>query len=226
MAKSNAAAGQPLATAVTVGPPDGSMNKRTASTKNYIITLVIISVVVVGVGTVVAKTMITSAVVNQHVLKAKTGEAKDQQTKIDALGALKDNYQKFKDAGNESLVLEALPTDSGYQTLLSQIEVVAAVSGVSLKSLTPVQNAASTVTGAVPMVSGGDTPIPLVFSITISGSYTQTIAFLSNLESYNRVFNFSDMKLDGNSSALDASITLTAYTQAAADIAPVKEQVK
>jgi len=193
--------------------------KQKLSTSNLMLFTVLIAVVALGIGAYVSKIMIGKLVTGQDLASKQSLAASTLSQNLQTSPVLIQNYQGLSPAIQQK-ISDSLPITPDVPGLIASLEYIAGTSGVSLKSYTPQAVAAAVSTtgtaSATPVTVSGPQPVP--GSITIQGSYSSIISFLSNTQLSSRPMVLSNLQMQGSGSAITATAALTTYYQPAASL--------
>jgi hypothetical protein len=104
---------------------------------------------------------------------------------------------------NAKIILDALPQTYDFPALMSSIQALFTIPGITVESLTGTDNSLSLVQSSQPL------PIPLSFSV--QGSYTNIQNFLSVIKRSVSPIDILTIQLSGTDTNLTASITAQIY---------------
>lgn len=196
-----------------------SVAKPNLSNNNFIILALLITLVVVGVTVLVGKSLVTTIVLDTKVLAKKNTANNQLKKNLEAAPKLVDAYAQLADTKRS--VNNSLPNKSDFSGLIAQVENMAGVSGVDLKSIAPDLLASS-----VAPVSTSEIPLPQEFKFTVSmaGSYDSLQKFLSAVENSSRPMKVNSLRVAGSGSSLTFELGLSTYYQDIATI-PFKLEV-
>jgi hypothetical protein len=206
-----------------VAAPTKTTSKQQLSNGNLMIVMILITLLVVGVAGLLAKSLITTIARDTTVVQKKLA-ADDQLAKnIKAAPSLIADYNRLGDknqAGTRARTLEsALPNDPDFPSLLVTMENIAAVSGVTLKEITPNANDVTAVSpsGASAAAASNSTaapePQPYAFGISLTGSYPNINKALASLELSARPMRITEANFAGSGNSLNATIAIETYYQ-------------
>jgi hypothetical protein len=230
---------------------NSAAQKKQMSGNNLVIIMVLISLIVIGVTALSVKFLITSIILDSHVLKAKLSA--DATVKQDVTNApqLINSYNALG-TGTQTLN-DALPTSVDFPSLVIEMENMAGTAGVSLLGVTTSENtvtaspASSSSSGsavstgpsasagtpgttAATSLSGGSStvapPQPFTFTVSYTGSFDATTRFVAALESSVRPMEVTGVTLNGSGSALNATLNVTTWYSAPAQLPFGTESVK
>ncbi len=157
--------------------------------KSNIISIICV-VAILAFGYFVTYPVLTS--INQNTLanKAKAQEVTDAQTKLNNLNSLKSEFAKYQE--QVKLLSVAAPSTAEMPEILTQLNTIAAKSGMVLGSVQPTTAQNS---GAVSV------------NVSASGNFGACQSFLSNLEKNVRIVTVKSMNLTSSSAGESDLIT-------------------
>jgi len=216
------------------------------STNNLIALATLVVAIMIVLLVIVGRGFLKDITHNSTVIGKKQKAESQLKQNISALPGLTSAYQNL--GSTKDLIASALPTQSDFPGLVATMEAIAGTSGVSLQGVAP-QTAAGTaiptagaaapttspsaaiqsINNSTVSASGGaaDTgPQPYAFTITVKGSYTTIISFLSNLQLSARPIKVTDVQLSGTTPALSGTIIAQTYSYNPAVLQDKTEVVK
>lgn len=195
--------------------------KQNLSNNNFIIMAILITLIVVGVTVLVGKGLVTTIILDSKVIAKKNTANKQLDNNLKSAPKLVDAYRKLADT--KKIVADALPNTSDFSGLIAQLENMAGVSGVTIKTIAP---DASVAPEAAARAS--DTPQPQQYkvAVTVTGNYASFQKFLAAVENSVRPMKATTLQISGDGSNLTFGISLSAYYQGIATIPYKLEVVK
>ena len=131
---------------------------------------------------------------------------------------------------NTKSVLDALPSRFDATALATSLQqAILSRSGVSIDSISvPADQAAdgTTADGSVPVASPDAKPQEMPFNIAVSGSYDKIRSMLLDLERTIRPIKVTDITLEGDDTAMTATVSAVTYYQPAKSASIKQEVVK
>lgn len=196
-------------------------SKQNLSNNNFIIMAILITLIVVGVTVLVGKGLVTTIILDSKVIAKKNTANKQLDANLKSAPQLVDAYKKLADT--KKIVADALPNTSDFSGLIAQLENMAGLSGVTIKSIVPDNSVV-----AVKAASASDTPQPqqYLFAVTMTGNYDSFQKFLTAVENSARPMKVTTLQVSGAGSDLTFGLSLTAYYQDVATIPYKLEVVK
>ena len=195
--------------------------KQNLSNNNFIIMAILITLIAVGVTVLVGKGLVTTIILDSKVIAKKNTANKQLENNLKSAPKLVDAYQQLGDT--KKIVADALPNSSDFSGLIAQLENMAGVSGVTIKTIAP---DASVAPEAAARAS--DTPQPQQYkvAVTVTGNYASFQKFLATVENSVRPMKATTLQISGDGSNLTFGISLSAYYQGIATIPYKLEGVK
>lgn len=158
----------------------------------------------------------------------KKEKARDQlQANIDAVGKLATSYQGFvgssenvlggnpagtgdKDGDNAKLVLDALPSKYDFPALTTSLEKLLTEKNFKIGSITGTDDE---VAQSKNTTSDSPKPLPMAFSLNVTGSYDSVKDLIGTFEKSIRPFSMSTVSFSGNNGSLQLNITANTFYQ-------------
>lgn len=189
-----------------------STPKPKLSNNNFIIVAMLITLVTLGVTVLVGKSLVSTIIYNTKIIAMKNTAKNQLDANLKAAPKLVDAYTDLGDT--KRIISAGLPNTSDFPGLMAQLENMAGVSGVVLKSVSPDS------TSGVVTTAPGDIPQPqeYKFAVTMSGNYVSLQKFLTTIENSIRPMRATSFQIAGTGSNLTFSISLSTYYQNAATI--------
>ncbi len=167
--------------------------------------------------------------------------ARDQlQNNLDAVTKLKTSYEAFvgspenvlggnpagtgdKDGDNAKLVLDALPSKYDFPALTTSLEKLLTSKNFKIGSITGTDDE---VAQSKNQLSDNPKPIPVPFSLTVTGSYTSVQDLIQSFEHSIRPFDMSKVSFSGNNNTLQLTLSANTYYQPEKSLNIKQEVVK
>ncbi len=158
----------------------------------------------------------------------KKEKARDQlQANIEAVSKLATSYQGFvgssenvlggnpagtgdKDGDNAKLVLDALPSKYDFPALTTSLEKLLTEKNFKIGSITGTDDEVAQSKNAS---SDSPKPIPMAFSVNVTGSYDSVKDLIGTFEKSIRPFSMSTVSFSGNNNSLQLTVTANTYYQ-------------
>lgn len=199
--------------------------KEDKSTRKFVTWMVVIIVLIIIVGGAVIYWQINLYITQSNKNKAQDLYISALKTKQQNLEKLKPNYEKITAKGSNGLsdadlILQAMPSDKGFDSLIAMIEKIGAESGVTVNSISQGKDKKGG--------SGISGVITYPVDVDLEGDYKGILEFLTKTEKSARVMNFASMKLSGDigSNKNSAKVTMNVYYKLPADISTKEEELK
>lgn len=198
------------------------------SGSNLLIVMLLISLLVVGVTVLVGKTLVGTIIRDTKVVQKKSAADSQLSRNIEAAPQLVASYS---DLGSKATtVANALPNTADFPSLIVTLENMGRGAGLRIKSVAPVQqgSVATEEDSGATAATGSLTPTPQAypFGISFTGSYASLTKLLQEIETSARPMRVLDIQLTGSGSALNGTVNIETYYQAAAELPFGKETVK
>ena len=189
--------------------------QKQLSTTSLILVMVLICVVVLGIGAYISYQVVGKLISGQKLASKQGQAASILSSNLQTAPVLVQNYQNLSPAVRQEIT-DALPTTPNVTGLIATLEHIAGVSGVQLQAFSPL--AATSATGASTTMTSLTGALPVTGSLTVSGSYANIVQFISNMQLSARPMQLSVLQLQGSSSAMTLTVSLTTYYQPAASL--------
>jgi Tfp pilus assembly protein PilO len=202
-----------------------SPNKNRVSTKHLLVDKnnnIILYAAAITVAVVIFAIIATDALAKQMSYQGKVIRLRDQanellQSNTAAAAAIVDAYQQFEGAGesvigtadkNPVIILNALPSKYDFPALTASIEALVRNSGVSLQSITGIDDEALATQDSI-----NPQPIEIPFQINAVGSLASIQLLVGNMELSIRPFKIISLSLRAQNTAVNATISAITYYQ-------------
>ncbi len=186
------------------------------STNRFVFWMVFITVLIVIVGGAAIYWLAGEYVKQSNKNKSQDITIGLLNEKKKDLAELKPNYDKINQPGENGksdadLILNAMPEDRGYDSLIAMLERMGGEAGVKIKTISSAKKDSA---------SGGEKPISYEVTVALDGTSAQIFDFLTKTEKSSRVLDFVSMNLGGEIGGTknNATITMNAYYQKPANI--------
>ncbi len=197
-----------------------ALEKKTASTNNYLALMALICVMVIGITLYVALNLGKTAYMQTRLIAKKVDVQNKYDDKITNATELIDEYHGL---GQRRVLIEhAIPNTPDFPQIVSLIEFAATSAGVNVKAINPdtVAQQASDVT----QQSTGAAAVPVSFSIEVQGSYEKILGLLKNMELSVRPLRVTAAEFKGNDEVLRVTLQVETAYQVKTDLTdPIKE---
>jgi len=189
---------------------------------------------------VATKTLISQAAYQNKVISAKKKAVTQLKADIAATGQLKTSYQDFttgdknvlggdprvaggQNGNNAKIVLDALPSTYDFPGLTTSLETLLTAQSVRIDSISGIDDevAQSSNTSSV-----NPQPVPIPFSVSVGGDYTQVQNVVASFEKSIRPIQLSTLSISGGGQKLVLTMTAQTYYQPAKSLNIKKQVVK
>jgi hypothetical protein len=176
------------------------------------------------------KTLLSQANYQRKVVNDKHAAIKQLRSNIDAVNTLVAQFKVFdsanpnviggagsssdtgaKDGDNARIVLDALPSQYDFPALLSSIEKVTKIGGLSNPTITGTDQSAQNSND--PAIE--PTPVPIALTVGGSGSYGSVQDIIKDFERSIRPFDPTTLQLSGGASSMQLTLNMNTYYQQA-----------
>lgn len=176
------------------------------------------------------KVLLSNGTYKRHVINARRQAVAQLRQNISQAKTLMDQFQVFEgnnpaniiggknttdqsavppDGDNSRIVLDALPSSYDFPALLSSMTKIFSNNQLSGVGISGSDQSDSAVTTA----SGTPAPIPIPLTINGAGNYSAVLALINDLERSIRPFDITNLQIQGSSSQMTISASLSTYYQ-------------
>lgn len=191
---------------------------------------------------VATKTLVSQAAYQNRIISAKRKAVAQLKTDITTSGQLIDRYNAFQsepqnvlggspngtgpqDGNNSKIILDALPSTYDFPGLTTALDnLLSAQNGVKINSISGTDDEVAQSSNAS---SADPQPVPMPFSLSVSGNYASMQGVVNVFEHSIRPIQIETLQITGNNNdALTMNVTAQTYYQPAKSLQINKKVVK
>jgi hypothetical protein len=211
--------------------PKSIKQLQIAKTNSSLFIIVSIAAVLIAFSLVSVKALLNQRSYQSRVIAVQSTSLKTAKADLIAAKSLDSSYKDFngkqtniingsatgsgpQDGSNSKIVLDALPSQYDFPSLVSSMEKFMSAQGVKLESLSGTDDA----TQANVASSVAPVAVPVPFQFSVSGSYASIIQLTKALDRSILPISFQTLDLSGSDASAKLTVTATAFFQPAKNL--------
>jgi len=212
------------------------INKANAT----VVVVTAVSAFIVVFSLVASHALLSQRSYQSRVISKKEKARNQLKTNIDTIKTLVNSYKVFiqtspniiggdpngegnKDGNNAQIVLDALPSSYDFPAVTSSLEKILTQNGLSIQSIGGTDDELNQLSASKNTLAQ---PVPIPFSVTVTGQYAAIQNVIKVFESSIRPINMQSLNLSGTDTALSTTIQAQTYYQPATSLNISSEVVK
>lgn len=225
---------------VRQGPGESTKRRLLNKTNSTIVTVTAVAAFIIIFCLVASKVLLGQAMYQNRVAAAKKQTVNTLKSDIAATNDLVVAYKAFdgkdqniiggsstgnagNDGSNSKIVLDALPSSYDFPALATSLEKIITNRGLTIQSITGTDDE---IAQQGNQGSASPQPVPMPFSIAVSGRYEDIQKLVADLQNSVRPFQIQTVILNGSQDNMNLTITAQTFYQPEKDLSITSKVVK